>query len=212
MKSLILALLVIIPGTVWAQPATDESPLAPLAGFGRYRFNGNAEFGPTVGLHLAFLTHRQFTFGFNAGVGFRLSSSQPGEAVPLLAARARAGFADTQPVPDDYAAYSGTRSPRVSLALGFLGPDVTMYFGQGDVRPYAAVGAQLILFPYSDHVAGAVAPDVRAGLDVELTSGLSGFVEVRHAFGIANLVSPSGKDFRDISIFAFGLSFAPSFD
>ena len=85
MKSLILVLLVIVPATLWAQPATDESPLAPLVGFGRYRFNGNAEFGPTVGLHLAVLTHQQFTFGFNAGVGFRISSSQAGEAVPLLA-------------------------------------------------------------------------------------------------------------------------------
>jgi len=215
MKRIGIALLAIVPTLIAAQPARDDVPFSPLAGFGQYRFGGDVQSGPALGVRLAFLGDQQINLGFTAGLAFRVSGASRDEAVPLLAMRAytgRGGLSDFQSGPDNYANYDGPRYPRMSLALGFLGPDVTVYFAQGDVRPYAGVGAQLILFPYTDNLAGAVAPDVRAGLDVRLSSGLSGFAEIRHAFGIASLVSPSGKDFRDLSIFAFGLSFVPRFD
>jgi hypothetical protein len=114
-----------------------------------------------------------------------------------------------------YSPYSNYRNdnyyrlPNFRLGLGFVGADVTFYMLEGEVRPYVGFGGSLALWTYSSRLSSSVAPDVKGGLNVHLSNSFSGFAEVRHMFGVPNLLDLSSPKFDGLTSAAIGLSFAP---
>lgn len=211
MKRIILLILLSL-ATSWlpAQSNRTEASVEPAAGAARYTIGGEHGYGPVTGLRFALRTHEQLSVGITLGMGWRITGWT------------RTGSGELEEIPFrpadrllrrmDGTARFNRRIPRLSLALGFLGPDVTVYFSEGDLRPYAGLGVHLVLFPYSETPGTIAAPYLRAGLDVRLRSGLSAFGEMRHAVGLSGLASPGGRSFREFSILALGVSFVPRFD
>ncbi len=96
----------------------------------------------------------------------------------------------------------------IRFGAGFFGLDYTFYLADGDVRPYVGVGAMLLGWPYRSGFAGTIAPDVKAGLQANLTSGFSGFVEMKHILGLP-IVAGGSPPLRGFTGLAFGFAFAP---
>lgn len=116
-----------------------------------------------------------------------------------------------------YSPYSNYRNdnyyriPNFSLGLGFVGADVTFYILEGEVRPYVGFGGSLALWTYSSRLSSSVAPDVKGGLNIHLSNSFTGFAEVRHMFGVPNLLDLSAPKFDGLTSAAIGISFAPRF-
>jgi hypothetical protein len=70
----------------------------------------------------------------------------------------------------------------------------------------------VMAFPYQGTIGSTIAPDVKAGLLVNLSSGFSGFAEVKHVFGLPFSLGAPSTAFKDLTGFAFGLAFAPRFN
>lgn len=207
-------LLLIIPLMTVSGQQRGRSELSPLLGYTGYNFAGERYDGATLMLRY---TPDRFAFpsiGFYGGVTVRFE----GSSMDYIAERQARGASDS-PVPilsggQVYVLSMSDRRPsqRMALGLGFIGTDVTFYLADGPVRPYVGLGLFVALFPYTNSLAGALAPDVRAGLDVNLNSGFSAFGEVRHAVGLNQLVSPRGSDFVNATTVAFGFAFSPRFN
>ena len=103
-------------------------------------------------------------------------------------------------------------SPLDPERLGvMLGADMTVYLAEGDVRPYAGFGGMLLIFPYQG-IGATIAPAMKAGLLVNLDGGFSGFAEIKHVFGLPFSVGAPSTAFKELTGFAFGLSFTPRFN
>jgi hypothetical protein len=111
----------------------------------------------------------------------------------------------------DYYSYSQTTPQHQIFANGYVGTDFTFFFSQGDVQPYIGAGVMVFLYPYSNSLSWSAAPNVRAGLNLKINSGLSAFGEVRHIVGMNNLVVRNDQ-FMNATMLAFGVSFFPRFN
>jgi hypothetical protein len=208
MNYALLSWVLAIPALVAAQSSRNASSLEPVVGIGRSTIDREHRTGPAGGLRVVLASRQQISVGLIAGFGLSATgwrwidhSNDNTRSVSTALPEELIRNADREPTVG-----------RLAFALGFLGPDVTVYFAEGDLRPYAGLGAQLVLFPYAGSLGTAIAPHVRAGLDVRLHSGLSAFLEVRHAVGLSQLASPSGKSFDEFSMVALGISFFPRFN
>ena len=103
------------------------------------------------------------------------------------------------------------RSPNFSIGLAFLGSDVTFFLLEGQVRPYVSLGGSLAFWSSANRFSGTIAPDAKAGLDVQVNSSFSGFVEVRRMFGVPNFFGWNSPKFDGLTSAAIGVSFAPRF-
>lgn len=116
-----------------------------------------------------------------------------------------------------YSPYSNTTNPyfydfpRLSFGLGLIGADVTYYFARGDVRPYIGAGAMVLGWGNQGTYSATVAPAAKAGLQISMSAGLDGFMEVRHAVGVPSLIGPPTEKFNGFTAAAFGVSFFPRF-
>lgn len=112
--------------------------------------------------------------------------------------------------------YSTNRHPAlqrgIRFGMGFLGVDYTVYLTEGEVRPYVGLGMMLLGFPYQGAFTGTFAPALKAGILVNMTSGFSGFAEVKQVVGVVPSIGSPSAPFRGLTGLAFGLSFAPRFN
>ena len=101
--------------------------------------------------------------------------------------------------------------PSYKLEMGFLGFGTVFYLAQGDVRPYVGAGVNVYSWQSQSSVVGTISPEARAGLQIIMASGVSGFAEARHSVGMPNMFSGQDSRFNGLTSFGFGFAFAPRF-
>lgn len=183
----------------------SSSFFSPSMSYAGYTIGGERLFGASLIFQYSVFQSRSEAIDLLGGVMFRFKNV-------------------TDPVDlEDYAPMGirdyyghGRSSPSMlrglRFGMGFAGMDYTVYLAEGDVRPYVGFGGMILAFPYQGNIASTIAPDVKAGLLVNLASGFSGFAEVKHVFGLPFSVGAPSTAFKDLTGFAFGLAFAPSFN
>lgn len=99
------------------------------------------------------------------------------------------------------------------FGLGFVGMDYTLYLSEGELRPYVGFGGMALAIPSQPTgLFGTIAPDIKAGLLADFSAGFSGFLEVKHVFGLPLSFGSPASPFKSLTGFAFGLAFAPHFN
>lgn len=182
--------------------------LSSMIAYGSFRVGDEDRFGPMIVLQY---TPRRFSgpaFDFYAGVLLRINASGPvdeNDFVPVASTLA--------PYYSPYSNYRNDnlfRMTQFSVGLAFLGADVTFYLADGPVKPYVGLGSSFALWSYSSQLNGTLAPGVKAGLNVMVSSSFSGFAEVRRLVGVPNFIGPEAPRFNGLTSAALGISFAPS--
>ena len=212
MRILTMFFLAAFVGTAALAQSYSISELAPVAGVSFYSINGTSVAGPSIALQY---TPNRFTepaLEFYGGLVLRFSDSRSSLPQTSTTSDNIAGF--RSPLPHSGLYISTPPPSRTALAFGyaFLGSDAKLYLAEGTVRPYLSAGVQLLLYSWHSPITAALAPDVRAGLDLRFSSGFSGFAEIRHALGLRGVLSPPGKAFDNATMLALGFTFLPSFD
>jgi hypothetical protein len=180
-----------------------SSFFSPSMSYSGYTIGGERFFGAALTLQYSIFQSRSESIDLLGGVMFRFKNV-------------------TDPVNlDDYTPLgirnnnrqsSLSRLRGIQFGLGLIGMDYTIYLAEGDVRPYVGIGGMLLAFPYQGSVGGTFAPDVKAGLLVNLSSGFSGFAEVKHILGLPITIGSQYGQFKNLTGLAFGLAFAPRFN
>jgi len=178
-----------------------ESRLSPMFSYSAYSLGGVSRFGPSLTIQATlFRTHSE-ALDISGGLMFRFrDSSEPTRM-------------------DEYSPlglnpYAYPRSPGSLLrgfrfGMGFAGLDYTWYLTESDIRPYVGAGGMILAWPYEGQVAGSVAPTVKAGVLANVSSGFTGFVEIKRIFGLPFVVGGESPPLNHLTGFAFGVSFAP---
>lgn len=179
------------------------SQLSPMVSYMGYSLGSDRHFGSTIVMQYSMFHSPSASLDLLGGV--MLQSRNTSEPTSLE------GYAPLGI--RRYSASSSSTSPsylkNIRFGLGFVGMDYTMYLSEGELRPYIGFGAMALAIPSTAGLFGTVAPDVKAGLLADFTSGLSGFVEVKHVFGLPLSFGSPATPFRDLTGVAFGLAFAP---
>jgi hypothetical protein len=211
---MMIVLMVAAPLLTASAQRAGRAQFSPLIGYTGYSLAGERYGGATLMLRYTPDRYSFPSIGFYGGATVRFTGSTADYLAQRQSQNGSARFVPILSGGDSYvwAVDDGRPSQRMVFGFGFIGTDATFYFADGPVRPYIGIGLFVALFPYSNSLAAALAPDIRAGLDVNLNSGLSAFGELRHAVGLNQLVSPHGADFINATTVAFGLSFTPRFD
>ncbi len=180
-----------------------SSFLSPSVSYAGYTIGGERFFGASLTLQYSIFQSRSESIDLLGGVMFRFKNvTDPlnmDEYTPLGIRRS-----------NQESSLSKLRGIR--FGLGIIGLDYTIYLADGEVRPYVGLGGMMLAFPYKGAVAGTLAPDVKAGLLVNLSSGFSGFVEVKHILGLPITIGSPYAQFENLTGLAFGLSFTPQFN
>jgi len=185
----------------------SEARFGSMVAYGSFQLGDEDRFGPMLIVQYSPRQRSMPAFDFFAGVLVQTGSSgiiNQDEYIPVASM-----FAPY------YSPYSDCRNdnlyrmPHFSVGLAFLGADVTFYLAEGDVRPYVGIGGSLAFWSYSRQLNGTFAPDAKAGLSVQVSSGFSGFAEVRRIFEVPNIVGIHAPKFGGLTSAAIGVSFAP---
>ena len=185
----------------------SDARFGSMVAYGSFQLGDEDRFGPMLVLQYSPSRRSVPAIDFFAGVLIQTSSSgiiNPEDYIPVASM-----FAPYFSPYSDYRNDNLYRSTHYSLGLGFLGADVTFYLAEGDVRPYVGLGGALTFWMYSRQVSGTFAPDAKAGLSVQVSSGFSGFAEVRRMFDVPNLAGLEAPRFGGVTAGAIGVSFAP---
>jgi hypothetical protein len=181
--------------------------LSSMIAYGSFSVGGEDRFGPMFILQYSPRRYSGPAIDFYGGILLQTGTSGPvsgQDYIPLASYYV--------PYYSPYSNYRNDnyfRMPNFSIGMGFLGADVTFYMLEGEVRPYVGFGGSLALWTYSSRLSGTVAPDAKAGLNINLSNSFSGFAEVRRMFGVPNLLNVSGPKFDGLTSAAIGVSFAP---
>jgi len=178
-----------------------------MVAYGSFQLGDEDRFGPMLILQYSPSRRSVPAIDFFAGVLVQTGSSEiinQEEYIPIASM-----FAPYYSPYSNYRNDNLYRSPHYSLGLGFLGADVTFYLAEGDVQPYVGLGGALAFWSYSSRMSGTFAPDAKAGLSVQMSSGFSGFAEVRRMFDVPNLAGLEAPRFGGVTSAALGISFAP---
>jgi hypothetical protein len=187
--------------------ARSSQTLSTMVAYGSFSVGGDDRFGPMLVVQYSPRIYSGPAIDFFGGILLQTGSSGPvngQDYVPLASYYA--------PYYSSYSNYRNDnyyRMPNLSIGMGFLGADVTFYMLEGEVRPYVGFGGSLALWTYSSRLSGTVAPDAKAGLNLQLSNSLSGFAEVRRMFGVPNLLNLAGPKFDGLTSAAIGVSFTP---
>lgn len=204
MKNLVLS-IVLVSGVAFAQNP-NRSSLAPILAVSRYVINDEATTGPTLGLRYQSREFSSSRFSVFGGVTLSPNGVSYYESAPFLY------YDHSQPYRLQPPIYGGAhRYSQFAFGLAFFGFDWRVYLADGSVRPYVGVGAQMVSWSYTNTFTGTLTPDAKAGCDIRLTSGFTGFVEAQYSFGMPTLYGSRASSLRDITMFAIGVSFAPQF-
>jgi hypothetical protein len=217
MKSLkALMIVALTVAMTWCGPmATGQTRTGQRSGatfgsmvaIGSFQLGDEDRFGPMLILQYSPSRRSMPAIDLFAGVLVQTGSSgiiNQDEFIPVASL-----FAPYRSPYSDYRNDNLYRMPNYSLGLGFLGADVTFYLAEGDVRPYVGLGGALAFWSYSSRLSGTLAPDAKAGLSVQVSSGFSGFAEVRRMFDVPNLAGLEVPRFGGVTSAAIGVSFAP---
>lgn len=176
---------------------------APMAAYGNFSFGDRTFAGPAVTLQ--FSPRRTSALGFDFSGGFIMSFGS-----------SRVSQEDLYPRVGSTFSRFGSSIGRnhfggffLQSTFGFIGADFTYYLAEGAIRPYVGGGAYVVGAGYSGDFYTAIAPDAKAGLQVEIRNSVSGFAEVRRFFGMPNTIGPGGARFNGSTMAAVGVSFAP---
>lgn len=183
------------------------SRFGSMVAYGSFQLGDEDRFGPMLMLQYSPSRRSMPAIDFFAGVLIQTSSSgiiNQEEYIPVASM-----FAPYYSPYSDYRNDNLYRMPNYSLGLGFLGADVTFYLAEGDVRPYVGLGGALAFWSHSSRLSGTFAPDAKAGLSVQVSSGFSGFAEVRRMFDVPNLAGLEAPRFGGVTSAAIGITFAP---
>jgi hypothetical protein len=212
MRRLIVAFLAAgAAATAYAQ-SYSISEIAPAAGVSFYSIDGTSAAGPSIALRYTPNRFMEPSLEFYGGLVMKLSNTNARYLRPTSALDNIAGFRSPLPSGGQYFSAPPPMETALSFGYGFFGADVKLYLADGSVRPYISAGVQLVLYSWYSPLTVAVAPDVRAGLDLRLSNGFSAFGEVRHAFGLTGLLAPAGRAFDNATTLALGFTFLPIFD
>jgi hypothetical protein len=197
------------PGAAGQKQAAQrsESRIGSMVAIGSFQLGDEDRFGPMLMLQYSPSRRSMPAIDICAGVLVQTGSSgviDQSEYIPVASM-----FAPYRSPYSDYRNDNLYRMPNYRIGLGFLGADVTFYLAEGDVQPYVGVGGALAFWSYSSRLSGTLAPDAKAGLSVRVSSGFSGFAEVRRMFDVPNLAGLDVPRFGGVTSAAIGLSFAP---
>jgi hypothetical protein len=188
----------------WSQRRTT---LSSILAYGSFSVGGEDRFGPMFVLQYTPNRFSMPALDLFAGVLMQTGKSgdvNQGDFIPV-----QSYFAPYYSPFSNYRNDNLYSMPHFNLGLAFLGADFTFYILNGEVRPYVGLGGSLAFWSFTNQLSGALSPDVKAGLDLQLNNSLSGFAEVRRLFGVPNLVGLSTPRFDGLTTVAVGLSFAP---
>ena len=196
-------ILILCSGVVFAQVPRGAS-FAPLGAVTHYVLDGESITGPTIGLQYFSREISSSQFSLFAGVTFRPNGYEYYRSEPFIYQDPSMPYRMMPPV------YNGAmRVSRFSVGLGFVGGDWRTYLADGSVRPYLGVGAQLVGWSSASTYTGTILPEVKAGLDMHLSSGVNAFAEGQYSFGMPTLFGSRFSTLNDLFSFGVGISFAP---
>lgn len=201
MKKFFAGILLLSGATAVAQ-TQHHSTVAPLGAVAQYTINNEAWTGPAMGIQFRPRTSSFPSIEMNFGVVFRMSDVVV-TRVPYIPVQRSIPF--TQPGTAEYQ----IRQYVTGVGLGFIGAEAVFYLAEGDVRPYVGVGLNGLLWQYTSRLNGAIAPDLKAGLDIKLSNSVAGFAEVKRIIGLSNGLSYNNSQFDGLTSFSFGVAFAP---
>lgn len=186
--------------------ARRSSQLSPMVSYTGYTVGGKRLFGAAMIMQYSLFRSSSEAIDLLGGVMMR--SQNTSDPVNLE------GY--TPLGIERYSTSSSYRSPSylksLRFGLGFVGMDYTVYLTEGSLRPYVGLGGMVLAVPSQAGLFGTVAPDLKAGLLADFSSGFSGFVEVKHVFGLPLSFGSPATPFRDLTGLAFGFAFAPRFN
>jgi hypothetical protein len=212
MRSVIIVLCTICVGTAALAQSYAISEVAPVAGVSFYSINRTSAAGPSIAVQYTPNRFREPFLEFYGGLVLKFSNAQSAPRTTTVSGNEIAGFRSPLPNGGDYISAPPPTRTALSFGYGFFGADAKLFLASGSVRPYLSAGVQLVMYSWYSPLTVAVAPDVRAGLDIEFSSGFSAFGEVRHVIGLPGVLSPPGRAFDNATMLAFGFTFLPSFD
>lgn len=171
-------------------------------GFAGFKIDAIAREGFNVDLHALLSRVSPIRIEFNAGVVLYNT--------PSTAVGQSSGYTPYLYQSNVYTANQFLQ-PRSTLnfALGYIGSDVLYYFSDGKVRPYVAAGVKGVTWQMSEGFAGTLAPSLRAGIEIAMSSSFSGFAEARYMYGFPNILNQYVSSLKYVTDVAFGVSFAP---
>ncbi len=199
----VLACLIIFSGIAYSQDPHRAS-LAPLVGATHYLLDGQSVTGPTIGLQYFSREMSSSRFNLFGGVTLKPEGYEYYRMDPFIYSDPNQPYRLQPPV------YNGAmRMSHFSLGLAFFGFEWRTYLADGSVRPYLGVGAQMVGWSVSGTYTGSILPEVKAGLDVQLTSGFRAFAEGQYSFGMPTLFGTRSSNLKELYSLGVGISFAP---
>ena len=182
--------------------SNSRSDFGITTGFAGFKIDNIARDGINIDLHALLSRVSPIRIEFNAGV---VLYNTPSQAVGQSSIYS--------PYIYQSSVYSANQflQPRSNLnfALGYIGSDVLYYFSDGKVRPYVAAGVKAVTWQMSERFAGTLAPSLRAGIEIAMSSSFSGFAEARYMYGFPNFLNQYSSSLKYVADVAFGVSFAP---
>lgn len=178
-----------------------ESRLSPMFSYSAYSLGGATRFGPALTIQATLFRTPSEALDISGGLMLRFrDSSEPtrmDEYSPL-------GLN-----PRTFAQSTGSFLRGIRLGMGFAGLEYTWYLSESDIRPYVGAGGMILAWPYESQVAGSVAPTLKAGVLANVSSGFTGFVEIKRIIGLPFVVGGESPPIDNLTGFAFGIAFAP---
>ena len=114
--------------------------------------------------------------------------------------------------PDEYPRSSRSFLRGLRFGMAFSGLEYTWYLTETDIRPYVGAGGMIMMWPYEGDLAGSVAPTVKAGVLATMSSGFTGFAEIKRIIGLPLVIGGESPPLRNLTGFAFGIAFAPQWN
>lgn len=212
MRNAILVLFIL--GTAQAVRAQSYSisELSPVAGISFYSINRTSMAGPSIAVHYSLNRYQVPILEFSGGVALRFADSKNPLPTRIASTDEIAGVRSPLPNGREYFSAPPPNRTALSFGYGFFGADAKLFLASGSVRPYVSAGVLVLLYTSHAPLTTAVAPDIRAGLDVQFSNGFSAFGEIRHFIGLPGVLSPQNRAFDNATTLALGFTFFPSFD
>jgi len=209
--------VILVCVTLWISQVTLAqsyaiSEIAPVAGVSFYSLGGTSIAGPSIAVQYTPNRFMAPALEFYGGIVVRLSDSRGGVPVTRSIGSDFGPFRSPLQNGGEYLSAPPPSRTTISFGYGFIGADAKLFLADGSVRPYLSAGMQLLMYSWASPLTVALAPDVRAGLDLRFSSGFSAFGEIRHVFGFPGVLSPATRAFDNATMLAFGFTFLPSFD
>jgi hypothetical protein len=182
--------------------SNNRADFGITTGFAGFKIDDIAREGVNIDLHALLSRVSPMRIEFNVGVVlYNTPSSQAGQSSVY------------SPYIYQSNVYSTNQflQPRSSInfGLGYIGSDVLYYFSERKVRPYVAAGVEAVTWQMSEGFAGTLAPSLRAGIEITMSSSFSGFAEARYMYGFPNFLNQYSSSLKYVADVAFGVSFAP---